>query len=185
MSATDDVLTNAEAFAASFAGRELPAAPARKLAIVTSTDARLNPQALFGLGDASSLYVARRLSNGARGAFIAAADSGTTVICDAYGGAINRVDPTATAFVHRRARFSVQLLSYAPNARARTRVRHARTLIAPGGDGEAYQNYSDRDLPDPLTAYYGANLARLVSVKTQVDPEDRFHITQGIEPAHL
>ncbi len=132
--------------------------------------------------DASSLYIARRLSAQARGAFVAAADGGATLICDAYGGAINRVSPGATAFVHRRARFSVQIVSYAPLDIARARVRRARALIAPYGNGQAYQNYADLDLAHPLRAYYGANHRRLVRVKTQVDPQDRFRLAQGIRP---
>ena len=61
---------------------------------------------------ASSLYVTKRLSANGRRAFIAAADTGAALILDAYGGAINRPDRDATAFPHRDARFSVQVLSY-------------------------------------------------------------------------
>src|SRR3954470_22164474 len=54
MTATDDLLTNAEAYAASFDKRDLPLPPARKIAIVACMDARLNPYGLLGLqeGDA-------------------------------------------------------------------------------------------------------------------------------------
>jgi hypothetical protein len=131
---------------------------------------------------AASVYIGQRLSARARHAFVAAADAGTTVVCDAYGGAIARVDPDATAFVHRRARFSVQILSYAPASAARKRVRRARALIAPYGNGQAYQNYADPDQPAALSAWYGDNLDRLVQVKTAVDPGDRFRIAQGIRP---
>ena len=130
--------------------------------------------------DASSMYVARTLSAAARRAFLAAARTGAVLVCDAYGGAINRVAPDATAFVHRRSRFSVQILSYAPIGTARSRVRRAHALIAPYGNGQAYQNYADLDLADALRAYYGANLERLVRIKTAVDPEGRFRIRQGI-----
>ena len=103
------------------------------------------------------MYVARRLSARGRRAFLAAADGGATLILDAYGGAINAVPADATAFVHRDARFSVQILSYSPIGTARPRVRRARALIAPFGNGEAYQNYADLDLRSPRRAYYGAN----------------------------
>jgi FAD/FMN-containing dehydrogenase len=135
------------------------------------------PRASF---DASSIYVARRLSARARRAFVSAADAGATLILDAYGGAINRVPADATAFVHRDVRFSVQILSYAPIATARRRVRRARALIAPFGNGGAYQNYADLDLRSPRRAYYGANLGRLQSIKAAVDPDDRFRPAQGI-----
>ena len=54
MSTTDDLLRNAEDYAASFDKGDLPLPPARKLAIVACMDARLNPYSLLGLqeGDA-------------------------------------------------------------------------------------------------------------------------------------
>jgi FAD/FMN-containing dehydrogenase len=128
---------------------------------------------------ASSLYVSRRLSAAGRRAFIAAADTGAGLLLDAYGGAIARVRPDATAFPHRDARFSVQILSYTSIPVARDRVRRARRLIAPYGAG-AYANYADPDLAGPLRAYYGANLQRLQRIKRDVDPANRFRPKQGI-----
>ena len=54
MSATDDLLRNAEAYAESFDKGDLPIPPGRKVAIVACMDARLNPYSLLGLeeGDA-------------------------------------------------------------------------------------------------------------------------------------
>jgi FAD/FMN-containing dehydrogenase len=130
--------------------------------------------------DASSVYVARRLSARGRRAFLAAADGGATLVLDAYGGAINRVPADATAFVHRDVRFSVQILSYSAIATARRRVRRARALIAPFGNGGAYQNYADLGLRSPRRAYYGANLGPLRSIKAAVDPDGRFAPAQGI-----
>jgi hypothetical protein len=138
---------------------------------------RTVPRASF---DASSIYVGKPLSARGRRAFVAAADGGATLVCDAYGGAVNAVAPDATAFVHRDMRFSVQILSYAPLSSARPTVRRARARIAPFGTGEAYQNYADLDLRNPLQAYYGANLTRLRTVKAAVDPGDRFQPAQGI-----
>jgi FAD/FMN-containing dehydrogenase len=139
-----------------------------------------SPREVF---DASSIYVARRLSAAGRRAFVAAANTGATLICDAYGGAIGEVEPDATAFVHRNVRFSVQILSYTSIGTARSRVRRARRLIAPFGNGQAYQNYSDLDISGPLTAYYGSNRRRLAAIKAAVDPEDRFRPAQGIRAA--
>ena len=133
--------------------------------------------------DASSVYVAKKLSAAARRAFVSAADGGATLICDAYGGAIGEVAPSATAFVHRKVRFSVQILSYAPFATARSRVRNARRLIAPFGNGQAYQNYPDLDIANARRAYYGSNYERLVQIKTELDPDNRFQVAQGIRPS--
>jgi FAD/FMN-containing dehydrogenase len=130
---------------------------------------------------ASSVYVAQRLSASGRRAVIAAADGGATLVLDAYGGAINRVAPEATAFVHRDARFSVQILSYAGDiATARSRVARARAKVAPHGDGQAYQNYADPALAGARHAYYGANYARLRAIKAAIDPDDRFRPAQGV-----
>jgi len=128
---------------------------------------------------ASSLYVTRRLPAAGRRAFIAAADSGAGLILDAYGGAINRPRASATAFPHRDARFSVQVLSYTDIPTAKARVKHARRLMAPYGRG-AYANYADPDLAGPLHNYYGANFDRLRRIKHEVDPANRFRPAQGI-----
>ena len=54
MSTTDELLRNAESYAAGFEKGDLPIPPARKLAVLACMDARLNPYALLGLqeGDA-------------------------------------------------------------------------------------------------------------------------------------
>ena len=54
MSATDELLRNAERYAASFDKGDLPRPPARKIAVLACMDARLNPYSLLGLqeGDA-------------------------------------------------------------------------------------------------------------------------------------
>jgi FAD/FMN-containing dehydrogenase len=139
-----------------------------------------DPRSLFA---GSSVYVAKRLSAGARSDFLAAASKGATLVLDSYGGAINDVAPDATAFVHRNVRFSVQILSYAGSlAAAKSRVASARAKIAPHGNGQAYQNYADPTLTNATRAYYGANHARLQSVKATLDPDNRFRPKQGIRP---
>src|SRR3954469_24407045 len=54
MSVTDELLRNAEAYAANFEKGDLPLPPGRKVAVVACMDARLNPYGLLGLqeGDA-------------------------------------------------------------------------------------------------------------------------------------
>jgi FAD/FMN-containing dehydrogenase len=118
--------------------------------------------------DAASIYVSRKLSAAGRAAFVAAADTGASLICDRYGGAINEVGATETAFVHRHARFSVQILQYA----AHPDVSRARRLVAPFGNGQAYQNYPERGIS--ARAYYGTNLTRLRAIRRSVDPDGRF-----------
>src|SRR4051794_11259552 len=51
MSTTDELLTNAKAYAESFDKGDLPLPPGRKIAILACMDARLNPYGLLGLGE--------------------------------------------------------------------------------------------------------------------------------------
>jgi carbonic anhydrase len=51
MSVTDELLTNAEAYAASFTKGDLPLPPARKVAVLACMDARLNPYGVLGLSE--------------------------------------------------------------------------------------------------------------------------------------
>jgi FAD/FMN-containing dehydrogenase len=135
-----------------------------------------DPRTLFA---GSSVYVSKPLSAAGHAAFLAAASTGATLVLDSYGGAINDVAPDATAFVHRTARFSVQILSYAGDlATAKSRVARARAKIAPHGNGQAYQNYADPALA--VSAYYGTNYPRLQRIKAAVDPDNRFRPKQGI-----
>jgi carbonic anhydrase len=54
VSNTDELLRNAEAYAASFDQGDLPLPPARKIAVLACMDARVNPYGILGLreGDA-------------------------------------------------------------------------------------------------------------------------------------
>jgi carbonic anhydrase len=51
MNATDELLTNNEAYAASFDKGDLPMPPGRKLAVVACMDARLNVYGMLGLSE--------------------------------------------------------------------------------------------------------------------------------------
>jgi len=109
------------------------------------------------------------------------------VIFDSWGGAINRVKPTATAFVHRQAIASAQYIARLPADATSASVRSAQAWLdgwygslRPYASGQAYQNYIDPRLPDWLHAYYGENLARLRKIKAQWDPEDVWHFAQSI-----
>ena len=111
------------------------------------------------------------------------------VIMDLMGGAIGRVAPDATAFVHRGALFSAQYYIEGPVGvspdqvtAARSAVSAMRGAMAAWSSGEAYQNYLDPALANWQAAYYGANYARLVQVKARVDPTQVFNPAQGIPP---
>jgi FAD/FMN-containing dehydrogenase len=107
---------------------------------------------------------------------------GAALFFDAYGGAINRVHPAATAFVHRDALFSIQYFSsWVGNGLADLQwIRNLYAAMRPYVSGFAYQNYIDPDLKHWQHAYYGANLRRLTDIKRKHDPHSFFHFAQGI-----
>jgi FAD/FMN-containing dehydrogenase len=139
------------------------------------------PRASFAGG---SDYLGRRLDGPGRSAAIRAIESrrggSAALLFDAYGGAINRVRPRATAFVHRDALCSIQYLAYGSPGPASAWVRSARRMLAGHVSGEAYQNYIDPDLGHWRRAYYARNLQRLESIKHDVDPDRVFHFAQAI-----
>ena len=103
--------------------------------------------------------------------------SGGTIQFDAYGGAINRIAPNATAFVHRNATCSAQYASFIASGESsphRQWLRETRAAMEPFSNGEAYQNYNNDGLADADTAYYGTNLARLRSIQRRYDPTKLF-----------
>ncbi|MFF4421784.1 FAD-binding oxidoreductase [Streptomyces sp. NPDC001549] len=104
-----------------------------------------------------------------------------------WGGAINRVAPADTAFVHRDALSLVTMdTSWSEQDGPATVEANLRWLaglreaMAPYVGEGAYQNFIDPDLPDWRTAYYGANYPRLVEIKKRVDPDGFFTFGQAI-----
>ncbi|WP_042445725.1 FAD-binding oxidoreductase [Azospirillum sp. B510] len=108
------------------------------------------------------------------------------------GGAINKVGPTDTAYVHRgydwlfsveanwwRPTDSVLLVEQALEWQQRFYDDVNRRTRAAG----AFQNFPDPSLADWQQAYYGENLARLAQVKKAVDPAMLFTFAQAIRPA--
>ncbi|MEU2712559.1 FAD-binding oxidoreductase [Streptomyces sp. NPDC007205] len=102
----------------------------------------------------------------------------------ALGGAVNRVSPTATAFVHRRSRMLAQYIASwgagASGGSAQSWLTSAHQAMAPHASGAAYQNYTDATLRDWKKAYYGDAVARLGKVKQQYDPQRFFSYAQGL-----
>jgi FAD/FMN-containing dehydrogenase len=110
--------------------------------------------------------------------------AGGALLFDAYGGAINRVRVSATAFAHRNMLGSFQYFSSwrTPDAEGSTRawIRGFRRAMRPFVSGSAYQNYIDSELRDWQHAYYGPNLDRLIRIKGRYDPHNLFRFAQSI-----
>jgi FAD/FMN-containing dehydrogenase len=128
--------------------------------------------------DAKSDYVAEPLSARGRATAIAQVQrGGGTLLLDAYGGAINRIAPDATAFVHRDQLFCIQYYSGSADD---SWLQAAHSAMRPHVSGQAYQNYIDPQLRGWQAAYYGDNYARLQQVKAAVDPDRLFRFSQGV-----
>lgn len=106
-------------------------------------------------------------------------DGAGSVALTALGGAVNRVDPTATSFVHRRSRFLAQYI--ASDALSRTGWLDAlHGSMRRYASGAAYQNYTDPSLADWRTAYYGDAADRLTQLKKRYDPHRLFDFPQAL-----
>lgn len=133
--------------------------------------------------NAKSDYVDRPFSSAGRQALIAATEArigqpgSGAILFDAYGGAINRVAPSATAFVHRNDLCCIQYLSYGGG---NDWLKSTYARMRPYVSGSAYQNYIDASLKGWQQAYYGANYARLESVRRTIDPHHTFTFPQAI-----
>ena len=108
------------------------------------------------------------------------------VLCDTYGGAINKIASDATAFVHRgNTRYSIQYyMEWTDPAASDANIAMMRTLytsMRPHVSGGAYVNYCDLDLGDGYArAYWGDNLPRLMKIKAGVDPKNIFRHAQSV-----
>jgi FAD/FMN-containing dehydrogenase len=118
-----------------------------------------------------------------------AAGGGGGVAFDALGGAVNRVAPSATAFVHRNALFGAQYTTGWTSGAASAGVNNQRAWLRSFwssmrryASGQAYQNYIDPDLANWQQAYYGGNYARLSAIKWKYDPASLFTFPQAIKP---
>ncbi|MFF4885727.1 FAD-binding oxidoreductase [Streptomyces nigra] len=107
-----------------------------------------------------------------------------SIALTALGGAVNRVSPTATAFVHRRSRMLAQYIGSWRAGTSGTAVQSwlssAHEAMRPYASGAAYQNYTDASLRNWRTAYYGDAATRLTKLKRQYDPEGFFTYPQAL-----
>ena len=91
-----------------------------------------------------------------------------------WGGAYNNKRSDETAFAHRDERFLLKMTGPADW------LRHAWRETRGYGSGGVYPNFPDPGLEDALTAYHGANLARLQRVKAAYDPDNVFRFPQSL-----
>ncbi|GAA5008608.1 FAD-binding oxidoreductase [Streptomyces siamensis] len=107
-----------------------------------------------------------------------------SIALTALGGAVNRVSPTATAFVHRRSRMLAQYIvswrAGTSGSTAQSWLGTAHSAMGRYASGAAYQNYTDATLTDWRKAYYGDAATRLTALKKQYDPQHFFSFPQAL-----
>ena len=131
------------------------------------------------LSDAAILTLLDELSQIPSGHVIA--------LINAYGGAINDVANSATAFPHRAGtglgiHYYSQWSSAADTSQRMARMEKVFNAMRAHVPGAAYVNYSDTQLQDFEQSYWGPNLARLKAIKRQVDPNNMFFHPQSVRP---
>ncbi|MEV6547348.1 FAD-binding oxidoreductase [Streptomyces sp. NPDC051597] len=107
-----------------------------------------------------------------------------SVALTALGGALNRIAPTATAFVHRRSRVLAQYIASwrpdTPGTAQRAWLNTTHDALSRYANGAAYQNYTDPQLRDWRRAYYGPAAPRLAELKRRYDPTRLFDFPQAL-----
>ncbi|WP_327368918.1 FAD-binding oxidoreductase [Streptomyces sp. NBC_01217] len=138
-------------------------------------DRSLSPAGVNALLDRATAFTRIPVSQGAGAGSIA---------LTALGGAINRVSPQATAFVHRRSRVLAQYIgAWSPGTAGKAQqdwLKNTHAAMRRYASGAAYQNYTDPTLTDWRQAYYGSAADRLTQLKRQYDPGRLFTFPQAL-----
>ena len=105
------------------------------------------------------------------------------------GGRIDSIPANASAYVHRKAKFIVDIdLDWTEQDSQRTVLnaiewkRHFYEALLSFGLKGAYQNFPDPSLKNWEQAYFGDNFPRLQKIKAQIDPSYFFRFNQSIRP---
>ena len=130
------------------------------------------------------------LSDGAFDAIIEYAGKLPSPQCEIFighiAGVANRVAPDATAYMHRDAKFVLNVHGrWDSPAQDASGVEWARAFFnasAPYASAGAYVNFMTEEEGNRVAAAYGSNYDRLVQIKRRYDPENIFHLNQNIKP---
>ena len=110
----------------------------------------------------------------------------TPMLLQEIGNAANRVPVAATAFPHRDARWDGLVLSgWDDHEQDEIQVqwtREAWAALRPFSTGGVYVNGVANDGAEEIQGAYGANYARLASLKAKYDPANLFRLNANIDP---
>lgn len=112
----------------------------------------------------------------------------SAIIIPQMGGAINRVQPDATAFPHRSAAYSFTAFAVWTDPRTdEANKRWAQTVweeLRPFAPTAVYVNEMVDEGEERVREAYGAKTyARLAQIKQKYDPDNLFRLNQNIKPA--
>jgi len=103
-----------------------------------------------------------------------------------FGGAITRVEESATAFPQRSASYILGLFAGWIEAENDEKIinwtRELYNKLTPFASGGVYSNYLDKDDSDKIRTSFGSNYSRLQQVKNKYDPDNFFKLNQNIIP---
>jgi FAD/FMN-containing dehydrogenase len=131
------------------------------------------------------------LNDGALDSIIAYAGKLPSPQCEIFigliGGQAGRIAPDATAYIHRDAKFVLNVHArWQKPAQDKRCVAWAREFFnasAPYATGGVYVNFLTQEEVDRIAAAYGPHYARLVQVKNKFDPKNLFRMNQNIKPS--
>jgi hypothetical protein len=102
------------------------------------------------------------------------------------GGAINRVESTATAYPHRSTEFVMNVHTRwdepSDDERCVNWARNFFKATEPHATGGVYVNFIPED-EDRVEAAFGVNYDRLAQLKARYDPDNLFRVNQNVAPA--
>jgi FAD/FMN-containing dehydrogenase len=105
------------------------------------------------------------------------------------GGALGGVRTALSPLAHTTARFSMNAIGVTPSPAAvpavRDHLEHVATAMRPHATGATYLNFLDLDGATPervRAAYADGDWARLVALKSRVDPDNVFRFNRNIPP---
>jgi FAD/FMN-containing dehydrogenase len=106
-----------------------------------------------------------------------------------YGGAATSYPRSDSAFIHREVDFDFGVDSFwdptwpdCDEETALTWLAGFFGVVEPWLNGEMYQNYPVRDLPDYREQYWGDAFGELLRIKRDYDPDGFFRFEQSITP---
>jgi len=111
----------------------------------------------------------------------------THIVIEHMGGAVGRMDRSATAYNYRDAQYNFLIVGiWSDPAEDAVQIAWVRSLwqaLQPFSSGRIYVNYESDVSPDQLQAAFGAaSYERLVALKNTYDPTNLFRLNQNIKP---